>query len=58
MAESYNFRYQCLMLYDEEVYECFIETFNCLPLAAIVNGLYLTMHGGISERLTSVELIN
>ena len=29
-----------------------------LPLAGVVNGLYLSMHGGISHRLTSVEAIN
>ena len=35
-----------------------METFDALPIAAIVNGLYLAMHGGISHRLTSIEAIN
>ena len=34
-----------------------METFDALPIAAIVNGLYLAMHGGISHRLTSIEAI-
>ena len=58
MAEHFNFRDQCLMLYDEEVFETFMDTFDCLPVASVVNGLYLCMHGGISHRLTSVEAIN
>lgn len=58
MAEAFNFRDQCLMLYDEEVYEEYMETFDVLPVASIVNGHYLTMHGGISHRLTSVDVIN
>ena len=58
MAEHFNFRDQCLMLYDEEIFEGFMEAFDCLPVASVVNGLYLTMHGGISHRLTSTEAIN
>ena len=46
------------MLYDENVYEDYMETFDNLPVAGVVNGLYLSMHGGISHRLTSVEAIN
>ena len=46
------------MLYDEQVYEEYMETFDMLPVAGLVNGLYLSMHGGISHRLTSVAAIN
>lgn len=46
------------MLYDEEIFEEYMETFDMLPVSSIVNGLYLTMHGGISHRLTSVDAIN
>jgi len=35
-----------------------METFDMLPVSSVVNGLYLSMHGGISHRLTSVEAIN
>ena len=58
MAEAFNFRQQALMLYDMEIYEEFMETFDMLPLSGLVNGLYLSMHGGISHRLTSTEAIN
>lgn len=58
MAEAFNFRQQALMLYDQQIYEEFMETFDSLPLAAIVNGLYLSMHGGISPKLLTTESIN
>ena len=46
------------MLYDQAVYEEYMEVFDALPIASIVNGLYLSMHGGISEKLTSINAIN
>ena len=44
--------------FDEETYEAVIEAFQQLPLAAIVNGQYLALHGGVSARLESIEQIN
>ena len=35
-----------------------MESFDVLPVAAIVNGQYLTVHGGISHRLKSLDMIN
>ena len=35
-----------------------MDTFDQLPIAGCVNGLYLAMHGGISHRLTSLDAIN
>ena len=58
MTEMFNFREQCIMLYDEEFYDKVMESFDLLPISAVVNGQYLCMHGGISEVLTSLEGIN
>ena len=58
MAEAFNFRQQVLMLYDEQVYEEYMETFDMLPVSGVINGRYLAMHGGISHRLTSLDAIN
>ena len=55
MAESFNFRYQVLDLYDEEVYETYMEVFDSLPVAAHVNGQYLCVHGGISPKLATLD---
>ena len=46
------------MLYDEEIYEEYMDTFDMLPISGVVNGRYLAMHGGISHRLTSLDAIN
>ena len=48
MTTSFNFRKQCINMYDEEFYYEVMNTFDMLPIAALVNGLYLCMHGGIS----------
>ena len=35
-----------------------MDVFDNIPLAAVVNGQYLCLHGGISEKVTSVNVIN
>lgn len=47
-----------IISYDEETYDACLDAFQALPLAAIVNGQYLALHGGISSWLTKVEDIN
>ena len=58
MTEMFNFRDQCLDLYDEEFYDTVMDAFDQLPVSAIVNGKYLCMHGGISNLLTDIDDIN
>lgn len=59
MTEHFTFRTEVLSKYKEqEVYELFIESFESMPLSAIVNNDYLCMHGGISPQLTDAEEIN
>jgi len=49
MTEHFTFRNEVLGKYkDQSIYDMFLEVFECLPLAAIVNNDYLCMHGGIS----------
>ena len=57
-TEDYNFREQMIVKYDEETYEAVIDAFYQLPLAAIVNGEYLCLHGGVSSRLNRIEQID
>ena len=58
MTEHFTFRKECIDKFDLETYEAFIGLFDCLPLAASANGLYLCVHGGISPDLTRVSDIN
>lgn len=59
MSEHFTFRTEVLNKYKEqEIYELFLEVFESLPLAAVVNNDYLCMHGGISPSLNDAEEIN
>lgn len=35
-----------------------MECFDCLPISGLVNGKFLTVHGGISPTLKHVKDIN
>jgi serine/threonine-protein phosphatase 2B catalytic subunit len=54
MAEHFNFRSEIISKYDEEVYNLFMESFDHLPLAALVDNKILAVHGGISPDLAKV----
>ena len=30
-------------------------TFDCLPIGAIINGMFLAIHGGLSPHIQTVE---
>lgn len=47
-----------LQHYDQEVYDLFMEVFDSLPIAALVAGKYLAMHGGIARDVTKIDQIN
>ena len=47
-----------LIHFDEETYQATIQAFQSLPLAAVVNGEYFCVHGGISSRLQSLKSVN
>ena len=38
MTEQFNYRDQALELYDDEFYDWIMDTFDNLPISAIVNG--------------------
>lgn len=58
MTTAFNFRTECLEKYDQEVYNIFIDLFDCLPLSAIVNGKFIALHGGISPELKTLNDLN
>lgn len=35
-----------------------MRVFDALPLAAVINGKFLAVHGGISPELTTIESLN
>ncbi|KAJ3441619.1 serine/threonine-protein phosphatase 2b catalytic subunit 1-related [Anaeramoeba flamelloides] len=46
----------CFLL--REVYDEIMNTFDCLPLTAIVDKHFFCVHGGLSPKLQKVEIIN
>ena len=50
----YGFYDECKRRYSTLVWKYFTDTFNCMPIAAVVGERILCMHGGISPELTSL----
>jgi serine/threonine-protein phosphatase 2B catalytic subunit len=55
MTTFFNFRNEVLYKYDEETYELFMEAFDSLSIACLVNKKFLALHGGISPDLITVS---
>ena len=58
MTSYHNFREECLSKYDQEVYELIMDSFDRMPIAAVINGQFLALHGGISPDIDSVFAMN
>lgn len=58
MTENFTFREEVIGRYDVEIYNVMMEVFDSMPLACVVDGKYLGMHGGISPELSKVEQID
>lgn len=43
--------------YNIKLWKLFIDCFNCLPVAAMIDDRILCMHGGLSPDLDSIEQI-
>lgn len=57
MAEHFNFRAEIINKYDEDVFDLIMESFDHLPLAALVDNKILAVHGGISPKLIKIQTI-
>lgn len=57
MTSFFNFKNECLLKFDEEVYDKFMESFDYLPICAIVNKNFFVLHGGISPELITLDQI-
>eukprot|EP00914_Ancora_sagittata_P020931 GHVO01041156.1.p1 GENE.GHVO01041156.1~~GHVO01041156.1.p1 ORF type:complete len:506 (-),score=68.72 GHVO01041156.1:136-1653(-) len=51
MTAFFNFRDECEYKYDMTIYYAFMESFDSLPLASVINGKFLALHGGLSPDL-------
>lgn len=58
ITAKYGFRRECLTKYGNEVLELCLASFLKLPLAAIVNGTFFCVHGGLSPELKKALDLN
>jgi serine/threonine-protein phosphatase 2B catalytic subunit len=58
MTTFFNFRTECLYKYDQEVYDMFMDSFDLMPLACVINGKFIAVHGGLSPELKTLDDIN
>ena len=58
MTEYFTFREEVLDKYDSEIYDQVLQTFDTMPLVAVVNQEYLCMHGGVSPTMKTLGEIN
>jgi diadenosine tetraphosphatase ApaH/serine/threonine PP2A family protein phosphatase len=57
IASNYGFRDNVLAMYSEALFDHFMEVFDWMPIAAVVNGSVFCVHGGIVPGLQSVNQI-
>lgn len=55
VTRVYGFYDECKRRCNIKIWKTFIDTFNCLPIAAIVAGKIFCVHGGLSPSLTHMD---
>ncbi|CAD7964605.1 unnamed protein product [Amoebophrya sp. A25] len=57
ITRIYGFYDECKRRYNIKLWKTFCDSFNCFPVAAVVDEKILCMHGGLSPEITSMDQI-
>ncbi|XP_028757126.1 serine/threonine-protein phosphatase PP1-like [Neltuma alba] len=55
ISRIYGFYDECKRRFNVKLWKTFIDCFNCLPVAAVIDEKIFCMHGGISPELASLD---
>jgi len=54
LTACFTLKEECLVKYDVQIYEAMCDSFNTLPLAAIMNEQFFCVHGGLSPDVRTI----